>query len=78
MNKTPRRYAKVDEHTIKLIVEKEQIIDLANLLEAKKQLESQIADLQARSENINEIIAEAIKLKITPKVKEKDVEKKEK
>lgn len=76
MPKIPRRYEKIDAHTVKLIVEKEQNLDLASLITAKEQLEGQIKDLTGRLENINEIIKEAGRLGITAKVKDKDVEKK--
>ena len=76
MPKIPRRYEKADAHTIKLIVEKEQQLDLAGLIEAETQLNVQIKDLIGRLENISEIIAEAKKMGITPKVKDKDVKKK--
>lgn len=76
MTRIPRRYEKIDAHTIKLIVEKEQKLDLAGLIEAETQLNDQIKDLIGRRDNISEIIAEATNMGITPKVKEKGVEKK--
>ena len=76
MNKTPRRYKKIDNHTIQLIVEKATDIDLAKLIEGRDQLIAQIKDLNERLINIKEIIAEADKLGIVPKIKDKDVERK--
>jgi len=75
-NLTPRRYEKVDANTIKIIVEQEKAIDLANLIAGKDQLTAQIKDLTERLKNIDEIIVEAKKLGIVPKVKSKDVKKK--
>ena len=76
MPRIPRRYEKVDAHTIKLIIEKEQKLELAGLITAKEQLEEQIKDLKGRLENIAEIITEAKKLGIVPKPVEKKKEKK--
>ncbi len=75
MNETPRRYEKVDAHTVKLIVEKSSDMELSTLIGVKEQLTAQIKDLNERLDNVNEILAEAKKLGITPKPK--DIKKKE-
>lgn len=77
MSKIPRRYEKVDDHTIRIIVEKSENIPVARLLENKQKIREAIknleADLKAEKErslkvikNIDEMIAKAKELGITP------------
>ncbi len=73
MNKTPRRYEKVDKHTIKLITENATNIDLGDLIKTRQLFIEKIEDLNVRLQNTNEIIAEAKKLGIIPKPKDKKI-----
>ena len=62
------KYEKVDAHTIKIIVEKSQNVPLFQIIENKKKLLEQKAQIEATLINIDNILGEARKLKITPKV----------
>ena len=66
MNKTPRRYEKADAHTIRIIVEKEDNIPIAQLIETRLKL---IADNDRAIKviaNIDEMLAKAKELGIVP------------
>lgn len=69
------KFEKVDEHTIRIIVEKSNDVPLAQMLENKKQLIEQKQALELTLKNIDEIIVEAKKLGITAKEKDKDPKK---
>lgn len=64
---TPR-YEKVDANTIKIVIEKAQDVPLYQIIENKKKLLEQKAQIESTLESIEKILAEAKKLKITPKV----------
>ena len=66
MNKIPRRYEKVDDHTIKLIVEQAENVPVSRLIENKKKLVKQREEINKVIENIDEMLAKAKELGITP------------
>jgi len=73
MNKP--RYEKVDANTLKVIIEKASDVPLSQLIDNKTKIEGEIKRMQEVLKNINEMLVEAKKLGVVPKVKDKDVEK---
>ena len=80
------KFEKVDAHTIRIIVEKFDDVPLTELLDNRKKMVAQKEQLKKdvlaqekmvdqTIKNIDEILAEAKKLGITAKEKDKDVNK---
>lgn len=67
-------FEKVDDNTIQIIVEKATNVPLIQIVENKKKLLAQKAQIEEALKNIEEILAEAKKLGITAKVVEKPKE----
>ncbi len=71
------KFEKVNDHTIKIIVEQEQAVPLFQIVENKKKLLTQKKQIESALNNIDEILKNAEKLGITavptqpPKPKEK-------
>lgn len=68
------KYEKVDAHTIKVIIEKAEDVPITRLLENKKQFLGEKARIERVLKNIDEMLAEAKKLGITPKPKDANPE----
>jgi len=66
MNKTPRRYEKADAHTIRIIVEKEDNIPIAQLIETRLKLIADNGRALKVIANIDEMLAKAKELGIVP------------
>lgn len=64
----PRRYEKVDEHTLRVVVEKSQEVDLATLVKNRKKIQEDVDVLNQRLKDIDEVIAEAKALGISEEV----------
>ena len=78
--KIPKRYEKVDDNTIRIILEVQDDVTLNRLLANEKQLEERKAQLEGELkqvtnvlENVNKMIAEAKKLgiKLSPETAKK-------
>ena len=67
--KTPRRYEKVDAHTLRLIVEKADDIPLAQLIETRRKVQADLDRSVRVIANIDEMLAKAKELGIVPKPK---------
>lgn len=72
------KFEKVDANTIRIIVEKANDVPLGQILNNEKQLLAQKKQIEDALQNIAEIKAQAKKLGITLKPKDKDPRKKEK
>jgi len=59
------KYEKIDEHTIRIIIEKGDNVPLSKLIENKKIIEEKIKQMQDTLNSINEILTEAEKMGIT-------------
>ena len=70
------KFEKVNDNTVRIIVEKADEVPLAKLLELKKMLEEKLAQMTATLNHVNKIIANAEQLGIT--VPEKDNQPKDK
>lgn len=64
------KFEKVDDNTIRIIVEKADEVPLARLIETRKQIVEQRDNMNKTLKNIDEILTEAKKLGITPKLKD--------
>jgi hypothetical protein len=64
------RFEKVNEHIIRMIVEKCDEISMNKLIETKKQIEEKQIQLNQTLTSINEILDNAEKLGITPEEKD--------
>lgn len=73
MNKIPRRYEKVDDHVIKIIVEKAEDVPVAKLVENKQKLEGERDRIVQVIKNIDEMLEKAKELGITPEPKAKKI-----
>ena len=62
------KYEKVDSHTIKIIVEKSQNVPLSQILANKQKLLEQKTQIETALKNIEELLKEAERLKITPEI----------
>ena len=60
------KYEKVDEHNIRVIVERGDVVSLSKLLENKKLLEQKVKEYQDKLDYISQVIAEAEKLGVQP------------
>jgi len=65
------RFEKIDEHTIKIIMEKASNVPLAQILQNKEKLLEKKSEIEEALKHIDVIIAEAKKLDITAKVEPK-------
>lgn len=63
------KYEKVNEHTIRIISERADEVPLTKLIETKKKLEENLAQIQQTLNNINDILNNATELGITPEEK---------
>lgn len=61
------KFEKVDAHTIKIILEKSDNVSLAQVMVNRKKLLEQKAMIEETLKNVEELIAEAKKLGITPR-----------
>ena len=68
------RYEKVDAHTIKVIKEQASEVGLINLIKTREDLLNKIKSFNDGLKKLDVIIAEAKKLGITPKEKDKEIE----
>lgn len=59
------RYEKVDDHTIKIVVEKAKNMDLETLIKNRKIMQEQLDIFIQRVKDIDEVIAQAKSLGIT-------------
>jgi hypothetical protein len=66
------KYEKVDDNTIRIIVEKADNVSLSKLIETKKAIEAKLIQLQTTLDNINEILKNAEKMGIVAKEKDRD------
>lgn len=66
------KYEKVNEHTIRIIVERGDEIPLTKLVENKRTLETKINQMQEALKTINEILEEAKNMGITPEEKKEE------
>ena len=73
MNKP--KFEKVDDNTIKIIVENANDVPLYNIIENKKKLEGQMENIKKTLKNIDEILESAKRLGITAKQPEKSIKK---
>lgn len=69
------KFEKVDDNTIRIIVEKADEVPLTHLIKTRKTIVEQLDALNKTLKNIDEILAEAKKLGITPKPKDKIIKK---
>ena len=69
------KFEKVDDNTIKIIVEQAKKVPLYQILENKKKLLEQKKQIEQALENIENILKSAKELDITPKEKDKDIKK---
>ena len=60
------KFEKVNDHTIRIIIEKADEVPLAKLIETKKQIEEKLIQLNQTLTSINEILGNAEKLGIVP------------
>jgi len=74
MSKYPQ-FEKVDNNTIKIIVENSKDVPLSAIMQNRKQLLEQKAQIEEALKNVDTILKNAEKLGITPKEKDKDVKK---
>lgn len=63
------KFEKVNDNTIRIIVERADEVPLAKLLETKKQLEEKKIQIEISLASINEILDNAEKLGIVPEEK---------
>ncbi len=73
MSKKPRRYEKVDKHVIRLITEEAQNIPITELIETRRKIVSDRDRAIKVIVNIDEILAKAKALGITPESKDKNI-----
>jgi len=66
------KFEKVNDNTIRIIVERADEVSLAKLIETKKQLEEKKTQIEASLININEILENATKLGIVPEEKKEE------
>jgi hypothetical protein len=69
------KFEKVNDYTIRIIMEKADEVPLSKLIESKKQIEEKLIQLNQTLNSINDILGNAEKLGIVPEEKNKDVEK---
>ena len=70
------KYEKVNNHTIRIIIEKAEEVPITRLIKNLKDLEQERDRINKVIDNINDILHKAIELKITPEPKDKKVNKK--
>ena len=66
------KFEKVNDNTIRIIVERAEEVSLVKLIETKKQLEEKKTQIEASLININEILENATKLGIVPEEKKEE------
>ena len=72
------KFEKIDQNNIRMIEEKQKVLDVQQIVQAKFQLEGQIKEIKKTLKNIEIILdnAKNLGIDITLKPKDRDVEKK--